>query len=551
MASGIAVTPWGGAGTATTTPAATKPKGNTGGVNDIPQPGVNALGDIGTQVLPGQTGPLSSPPKLRTNTAQRAAASEAITAQELLTLYQHAFGDGQMDRTDIANLGKLDNRDLAKSLQKYGTNPIPTAGGRQSATDTINHLKDQLTDQIVLYVPGLTQQQIKATDPKRIMGLPVSKSLSQLFGQDGYNIPEGTPIGAAIDTVDPTKILKGKTNEQIAPAVSGQLTATQAYNAFVGTYNSSDANQKKILTQQLVNARVMDTLNPSSQDIETAYAKLIRQSVSSGTSVADILTTNPTSSTQASEIVSAASKLGVSLNQQQEANLVKQATAASTPWTTSQISQAVAQEFQFTSPDSLSGDAALLYQGIKKIADEYQIPLSDGTAGQWVTNAIKGVDYGDPTQDATSFAQGTSATQASFLQYAQNQAISMYPQFTTQIKNGMNTKTLLEPYAEVAASVLGYGSVSGTGNSVSAAATGDAISSLGINWSQPKWSKALQGGRDPASGQAVPMSLDQWRANLITDPQYGWQHTDDAKNAAMAVSDHLLSVFGQPAAQGQ
>lgn len=534
------------------TPAAAEPSSTfTGGVDQIAQPGVNDLGDLGSKILPGQTGPIAHNAILRPDGKRRAAANEALTAKQLLTLYQDAFGEGWLTSADKKALGTLDNRKLAEYFKVSSSG---TGGGNIVAGNLADkeEAKDELASEITLYVPGLTKQEILKTDARNIMGLPVSTDVSKTFEDGGYSIPVGTPLGTAIQTIDPTALFKKEgTNDQLKPAQAGQITAAEAYNNLIGSYNSSSKTVQDQMIQQLANARYLNTDKPTAAQVQTAYKDLISQSVKTGESPANILATNPTSSQQAAEIDEAADKMGVVLSQSERDKLVEQATAASTPWTSSQVSEAVSGYFNFSDPTKLTGTAADLYAGFQKIANDYQIPISQLGLGQWVTNAIKGVDYADPDESATTYSTGSAAADAGFTAYVQGQAAAMYPQFATQIKQGITTNTLLDPYAQVAASVLGFGSVSGTGNSVSAAAQGDASASLNIDWSKPQWQKALQGGTNPDTGGPAPMSLDQWRSTLITDPSYGWAKTDDAKNMGAGIADHLLSVFGQPAAQGQ
>lgn len=173
-----------------------------------------------------------------------------------------------------------------------------------------------------------------------------------------------------------------------------------------------------------------------------------------------------------------------------------------------------------------------LVSSMQTIADDYQIP---GSAGALTSQAQQYLNAGLDTTQA----------EANFKQAAQAQAAGLYPTFAPQIQAGVTTKTLLDPYAAMAAQVLGYGTTAeGTSGSASAADVSDAEASLGINWASPKWSVALSGGTNPANGGPAPMSLDQWRQTLINNPSYGWQNTDDAKDISSNVSNKLLETFG-------
>ena len=92
---------------------------------------------------------------------------------------------------------------------------------------------------------------------------------------------------------------------------------------------------------------------------------------------------------------------------------------------------------------------------IKKIADSYVIPISDEAIKKW-----------------------QKVGPEEFKKYAEQVAVGMYPTFAPQIQAGMTVDVLLDPYVEVAKQVLGP--VMGE-----------------PNWSDPKWSAALQGSVDP------------------------------------------------------
>ena len=140
---------------------------------------------------------------------------------------------------------------------------------------------------------------------------------------------------------------------------------------------------------------------------------------------------------------------------------------------------------------------------IEKIAHDYVIPLSDGAIEQWA-----------------------KAGPEEFKKYAEKVAEGMYPTFAPQIAAGVPTRILLDPYVEVAKQVLGpAGAVP--------------------NWSDPKWSAALQGGIDPKTGRHIPMTLDEWRKHLMTHPGHGWEYTPQAHEKAAQFRQILEQGFGQ------
>ncbi len=518
------VTQYTGTGTGATPSGTSTPSFGESG-NATPQPGVDALGDVADKIVPGQ-------PKLP-GANKMAAAKEALTALDLLTMYKDFFSpNGAPTTKDMKNLRILDNPQLADYLKNKSGGQALVEGPERTKAQA------EMAKIITQHVPGLTASEIIGYDPEKIMGLPISAAVSKTFDKGGFAIPEGTPIGTAIHTIDPTKLVGEK-----------DLTAAEYYDSGLQSFYAAKPGEQKKLIQTLLDGRYLDTATPSRTQLESGYAKLVRDSVTTNVSPQDILETSPTSSVQSAEISDAADRLGVSLTEADKVQLVQQATQGA--WQTPQISQAVAGYFKFD-PANLSGTAASLYQGMQKIVDEYQIPMSAAGYGQWVSNAIKGIDFANPAPDAAAYSTGTSAAQAAFTQYAQKTAMGLYPQFASEIAQGVSTQSLLDPYEQVAASVLGFGSTSGAGNSVSMVDANAGKAGLGINWQDPKWRAVLQGGTpDPTTGKPTGMTLDQARKYFITNPAFGWDKTDDAKNAGFAVADHLLSVFGQPAGQGQ
>ena len=143
---------------------------------------------------------------------------------------------------------------------------------------------------------------------------------------------------------------------------------------------------------------------------------------------------------------------------------------------------------------------------IKKIADDYVIPMSAPAADEWAI-FLKGKDT-KPFKD-----------------YATQVAMGLYPSFTLQLQLGLPTAVLLDPYVQIAQQVLGP------------------IMSQ-PNWNDPKWAQALQGGIDPKTNRPVPMPLDQWKQTLMSDPKHGWDKTPEAHDRANEFVDQMKKEFG-------
>jgi len=148
---------------------------------------------------------------------------------------------------------------------------------------------------------------------------------------------------------------------------------------------------------------------------------------------------------------------------------------------------------------------------LKNMAHNYQVPMSDETIKQ-----VAGEGAVDPTKAKA------------FEQYLQTAAQGLYPTFAPQIKAGIPTAYLLDPYRQVGKQVLGdQFEPDFVGNSAHA--------------------KALSGAIDPQTGRPAPMSLDQWKQHLKTDESFGWSETPDGKAATSKVLQAIHNGFSEGA----
>jgi len=148
---------------------------------------------------------------------------------------------------------------------------------------------------------------------------------------------------------------------------------------------------------------------------------------------------------------------------------------------------------------------------LQGVADDYQVPMGQDAIHNWVT-----AHSGSKHQDVLK----------AFTDYVKPMAMGMYPTLAPQIQQGIPVRSLMEPYSLIAKNMLGE----------------DAH----IDWSQPHWNKALTGNVDPVTNRAAPMSMDQWRQQLMSDPVYGYGETEAAQNATHSFLDELNQAFHQP-----
>jgi len=149
-----------------------------------------------------------------------------------------------------------------------------------------------------------------------------------------------------------------------------------------------------------------------------------------------------------------------------------------------------------TAPKTLTVD------DLQKMAHDYQVPMSEQTIKQIAGDAV------------------TPEKAKAFESYLQTAAQGLYPTLAPQIKAGIPTAYLLDPYRQVGKQVLGEEfEPDFVGNTLHA--------------------RALSGGSDPATGRPAPMGLDQWTKFLKTEPSFGWSKTPDGQQAYATVLANL------------
>lgn len=206
-----------------------------------------------------------------------------------------------------------------------------------------------------------------------------------------------------------------------------------------------------------------------------------------------------------------------------------------------QRAQAVLDRQIYSTGATLTGDQyqALLHGALVNSWSEQELRINVvATAGGFAggefsanANKILGLadDWGVPvspdwaTDQARKLTEG-QVTAESLQGYMQEQAKSMYPGLTAAIDSGQTVRQYVEPYAQIAARELN-------------------INPNDFHLSDTKWAAPIQ-QVDPKSGQRTAMSLDAWQTKLRTDPQYGYDLTDNAKAQAASLVTTLGQKFG-------
>lgn len=153
------------------------------------------------------------------------------------------------------------------------------------------------------------------------------------------------------------------------------------------------------------------------------------------------------------------------------------------------------------------GQILATQQQMQKTAADYGVPLGGQTLRAWATQVNDG-----------------SQTMQGFQSYAAQQAKLAYPPLAKQIDQGLTVRQIGDPYAQIAGQALG-------------------IDPNSINWSDPKWQKALQ-GRSKEGDYRGPMDHLSWKQTIMTDPTYGYSKSENGQTDAYHLMNTLKGAFG-------
>lgn len=147
-------------------------------------------------------------------------------------------------------------------------------------------------------------------------------------------------------------------------------------------------------------------------------------------------------------------------------------------------------------------------EDLKRMAHDYAVPMSDGTMAEIAKDL-------------------TPEKAKAFELYIKTAAQGLYPTLAPQIKAGIPTAYLLDPYRQIAKQMLG--------------------DHFEPNFAaDPKSTAALTGAMDPETGRPAPMSLDQWKGHLRSHPGFAYGETPAAHEEAGAVLGGLAQEMGLP-----
>jgi hypothetical protein len=163
------------------------------------------------------------------------------------------------------------------------------------------------------------------------------------------------------------------------------------------------------------------------------------------------------------------------------------------------------------------GDVSTLADSYQKIAGQYLQSMTPAQLDTYLQNAMHtDVGQGNFTTGATS----------AFEQQMKNAAIAKYPYMKEQIAEGTTPAQFIAPYATAASNLLEI-------------APTVAQSEL----ADGKLSFALE-QKDPKTGAPTPMSIADFKQELMSNPQYGYQFTDQAVKSAYTIGAELARSMG-------
>lgn len=176
-------------------------------------------------------------------------------------------------------------------------------------------------------------------------------------------------------------------------------------------------------------------------------------------------------------------------------------------WTSDQIKSNLAQHWTYQPSTVQKGLAATAMDTINKATQDYLVPVSDQTKQTWAQQIMSG--YSTPND---------------YLEYAKQQAKSLFPALSAAIDQGLTVSDYADPYRQIAAQTLG-------------------INPNSVSFMDPKWRKAID-QVDPKTGNRTVMTLADWTTTLKKEPIYGWDKTPQAATEAANLTTKLAQMFG-------
>ncbi len=176
-------------------------------------------------------------------------------------------------------------------------------------------------------------------------------------------------------------------------------------------------------------------------------------------------------------------------------------------WSDQMINQALASEIAWDPKGAKTGTLAQ----IKAAQQSQLVPLSDQAMTQWSQAIV-----------------GGTRTIEDFQAYLKDQAKSLFPTISTSL-DSMTVRQYLDPYEQTIKKTLGE--------------------TTQVDWSDPKWFRFVNSNDD--KGQRQVMSIADMQRTLVTDGQYGYDRTENGKQAKASLAQTIMEDFGFMSAGGR
>ena len=160
-------------------------------------------------------------------------------------------------------------------------------------------------------------------------------------------------------------------------------------------------------------------------------------------------------------------------------------------------------------PEETPPQKTMTVSDLRQMAELYHVPMSEET--------LKGIAGGSVTPEKSK----------AFEEYIKMTAKGLYPTLAKQIDAGIPTGYLLDPYRQVAKQKLGEQYEPNFQTDTNANA-------------------ALTGGTDPTTGRPAPMSLEEWKQHIMSEPSFGYDKTPEAMDKAQKIIAALHDGFTAP-----
>jgi hypothetical protein len=180
-------------------------------------------------------------------------------------------------------------------------------------------------------------------------------------------------------------------------------------------------------------------------------------------------------------------------------------------WSDLQLQQSIGAQYKYNPKGNNQSGAGLSdIQQMKQIAADYMVPVADKTLQQYAQQALSGnYNIND------------------FESYAKEQALSLFANNKTMvnaINSGIKPTTFVDPYRQLIAQTT-------------------EVDPNAVDFMNPKYMKFIN-QIDPKSGVYAPMSLSDTATTLRTNPVYGYDKTQQARQDATNLSTQIGQKMG-------